>query len=123
MGAQSYRDLDVYQLAHRLVVEAHRLSLELPKLELFEEGSQLRRAAKSIPANIVEGFGRRRYKAEFLKHLTYAHASCDETMEHLALLYDCGSLSEERHIYFTEEYRKLGRMLYRFIQSVAPGPC
>jgi four helix bundle protein len=118
MAALSYRDLEIYQLAHRSAVEIHAMSLGLPKYELYEEGSQLRRAAKSIAANIVEGFGRRRYRAEFVKYLTYAHASCDETVEHLNLLHDCKSLPEDRYCALLEEYLKLGRMLYRFIQSV-----
>ena len=65
--AQSYKDLDIYRLLHRLAVEIHKASLKLPRFEMYEEGSQLRRAAKSIPSNIVEGFGRRRYKNDFLK--------------------------------------------------------
>jgi four helix bundle protein len=67
MTAQSYRDLEIYRLAHALAVDVHVASLALPKYELYEEGSQVRRAAKSTPANIVEGFGRRRYKAEFIR--------------------------------------------------------
>jgi hypothetical protein len=61
--AQSYKDLEIYQLAHRLAVEVHQVSLNLPKFEAYEEASQLRRAAKSVSANIVEGFGRRATKA------------------------------------------------------------
>ena len=53
-----YQNLRVYHLAHELGVEAHHLSLRLPKYELYETGSQLRRAAKSVSANIVEGYGR-----------------------------------------------------------------
>jgi len=55
------------------------MSLGLPQFEMYEEGSQLRRSSKSVTANIVEGYGRRKYKAELLKFMIYAHASCDET--------------------------------------------
>jgi len=55
----SYRDLEVYKLAHELAVEIHKMSLGLPKFEMYEEGSQIRRAVKSVASNIVEGFGRR----------------------------------------------------------------
>ena len=79
---QTYNDLEIYQLSHNLAIEIHKLSLSLPKFELYEEGSQLRRAAKAIPVNIVEGFGRRRYKNDFIRFLTFALASCDETKEH-----------------------------------------
>jgi four helix bundle protein len=70
----------------------------LPKFEMYEmyeEGSQIRRAAKSISANIVEGYGRRRYKQEFIRFLVFAHASCDETIEHLEMLFETGSLTSE----------------------------
>ena len=66
---RSYRDLEVYQLAHAAGVRIHEFSLKLPKYELYETGSQLRRAAKSVSANIVEGYGRRRHKAEFIRFL------------------------------------------------------
>jgi len=79
MAFQTYEDLEIYRLSHDLAIEIHKVSLSLPKFELYEEGSQLRRAAKSIPVNIVEGFGRRRYKNEFIRFLTFALASCDET--------------------------------------------
>jgi len=69
--------------------------------------------------NIVEGFGRRRYKQEFVKFLTYSLASCDETQEHLDTLHDTKSLDDkERYEYFCEEYNHLGRMIVNFIKSV-----
>ena len=84
----SYRTLEVWQLARDLSVEIHRMTLKsLPKLEMYEEASQIRRSAKSIRSNIVEGYGRRRYKLEFVRFLTYAHASCDETIDHLETLH------------------------------------
>ena len=62
MAYQSYRDLDIYKKAHKLAIEIHKMSLKLPKFELYEEGNQIRKSSKSVKSNIVEGFGRRRYK-------------------------------------------------------------
>lgn len=78
----------------------------------------MRRAAKSISANIVEGFGRRRYKNDFIRFLTYAHASCNETIEHLEILIETESLSTEKGQNLLKQYDILGRKLNRFIQSV-----
>lgn len=114
---QSYKDLEIYQLAHRLAVEVHQVSLALPKFEAYEEASQLRRAAKSVAANIVEGFGRR-YKGEFIRFLTYAHASCSETIEHLEIVTETGSLPIDKGQRLLKDYDLLGRKINRFIQSV-----
>ena len=53
MAYQSYRDLDIYKKAHKLTIEIHEMSLKLPKFELYEEGSQVRKSSKSIKNNIV----------------------------------------------------------------------
>ncbi|MBI3760919.1 MAG: four helix bundle protein [Chloroflexi bacterium] len=115
----SYEDTEIYKLARRLAGEVHKMTYaELPKNEQFEEASQIRRSSKSIVANFVEGFGMRRYKAEFVYRLTKANAECDETKAHLQMLLDAGSLRVERFDYFYGEYQKLGRMLYNFRESV-----
>ena len=54
---KSYTDLDVYQEAYKLAIKVHRMSLELPKFELHEQGSQVRRSSKSIKDTIAEGYG------------------------------------------------------------------
>ena len=109
MGYQSYKDLDIYQRAHKLAVEIHEMSLRLPKFEMYEEGSQIRRSSKSIKSNVVEGFGRRRYKQDFVKFLIYSLASCDETIDHLDTLFDTKSLIDEKtYRYLSEEYDHLG---------------
>ena len=116
---QSYKDLRVYQLAIELVVDTHRMSLaDLPKFEMYEEGSQIRRSSKSIVSNIIEGFGRRRYKNEFIRFLTYALASCDETKGHLEMLFQTGSLSETQYAKLIKRYGELGSKLYNFRQAV-----
>ena len=112
-----YLEWRVYRMAHELGVAAHRLSLNLPKFEMYETGSQLRRAAKSVSANIVEGHGRRRYKAEFIRFLVFAKASLQETEEHLRYIRDCHpGVSETTSLLQTAD--ALGRRLSRFLDGV-----
>ena len=92
----SYKNLEVWKLARGLAVDIHGMTLTaLPKFEMYEEGAQIRRAIKSVKANIVEGYGRRRYRQEFIRYLVIAHASCDEAKDHLETLSETGSLSDE----------------------------
>jgi len=119
---QSYRDLDIYKKAHKLAIEIHEMRLKLPRFELYEEGSQIRKSSKSVKNNITEGFGRRRYKQEFIKFLTYSLGSCDETRSHLDNLYETKSLTDaEKYNYFCEEHDHLGKMIFNFIKSVDSG--
>lgn len=117
-GSKNYKDLEIYSLSYKLAMDIHKISLLLPKYELYEEGSQIRRASKSIPVNIVEGYGRRYYKYEFIKFLIYALASCDETQVHLDFIFDSEYIKKEQYDYFKEEYDKLGRKINKFIDSV-----
>ncbi|MBW2608787.1 MAG: four helix bundle protein [Deltaproteobacteria bacterium] len=118
---RSYRELEIYQLAHQIGVELHKFSLKLPKFELFETGDQLRRASKSMSANIVEGYGRRKYKAEFIRFLVYSHSSCNETIEWVEYIRDCHrDLKDEANGYLTL-LDKLGRKINRFIRAVEKG--
>ncbi len=74
---------------------------------------------KSVKSNIVEGYGRRRYKQDFIRFLVYAHASCDETIDHLETLSDTGSLSDDPLFHkLLDDLNLLGGKLNRFIQSV-----
>ena len=119
----SYRDLVIWQLSRELTVDVHRMALQkLPKFEMYEEGGQIRRSMKSVKPNIVEGYGRRRYQQEYIKLLTYAHASCDETIDHLETRFETGSLEDEA-LYrgLHERLNMLGGKLNRFIQSVESG--
>ena len=115
---KSYKDLEIYKLSYELAIKIHKLSLELPKYELYEEGSQIRRSSKGITSCIVEGYGRGRYKAEFIKFLTYAHASCDETILHLNFINDTHEIDQKEMSLFLDSYNELGRKINRFIQYV-----
>jgi four helix bundle protein len=116
--AGGYHELEIYQIAQRLAVDIHAMTLTLPKMETYEEGSQIRRSSKSVAANIVEGYGRRQYKNEFLKYVIYASASCDETKAHLEILHQTGSLDKERYTQLYGRCLELGKKIYRFRQAV-----
>ena len=114
----SYQDLDIYKISLALFYEVHPASLLLPKYEMYELGSQIRRSSESIVTNIVEGYGRRKYKQEFIKFLIYSEASNAETkchFEKLIRLYP--DLSSEA-ITLLRKYDQLGGMIFKFKQYV-----
>ncbi|HCY76582.1 MAG TPA: four helix bundle protein [Ignavibacteriales bacterium] len=115
----NYKDLEIWQLSREVVIELHRMSLELPKFEMYEEGSQIRRSSKSVKSNIVEGYGRRNYKNEYIRFITFALASNDETLDHLETLFETRSLTDK--IFYDNLHNKielLGKKINRFLQSV-----
>jgi len=119
---EGYKKLEIYQLAHDLALEIHTLTLALPRWEMTEEGSQLRRSSKSVAAQIVEGYGLRIYKKDFLLYLHRAYASTIETVEHLELVCKTGSLKDEAlYVKLFNQYTVLAKKLMRFIQAVANG--
>lgn len=116
---KSYRELEIYKESKRLGIEIHKMSIGLPKTEMYEEGSQIRRSSKSVTSLIVEGYGRRRYKAEFIKYLVYAQSECDETIVHLDFLFETSSLQNEKlYQALKSEYDILSKKINKFIQWV-----
>jgi four helix bundle protein len=115
-----YKDLEIWKCARTLVIDIHHLTIrDLPGFEMYETGSQIRRAMKSVSANIVEGFGRRRYKMDFIRFLVYAESSVDETIEHLEILYETGSFKQkEKYSELHNRLESLGKMLNVFISKV-----
>jgi four helix bundle protein len=113
----SYRDLDIYKIAFELAVRVHKATLKLPKFEVFEQGSQIRRSSKSVKDQIVEGYGRRRYKSDYIKFLVYSHSSCDEALtqlEMLVVLYP--EIAEFKSL--SQEYSVLGKKINNYIEYV-----
>ncbi len=119
---KSFKDLDIYLLSKKLSIKVHAVTVDkLPGFEMYEEGSQIRRSSKSIVSNIVEGFGRRRYKNEFIQFLKYSIASCDETKVHLEILRETGSLEKELFENLIGRYEELGAKLFNFREAVIRG--
>ena len=68
----SYKNLEIWKLAKENLIQIHKMTLtELPKFEMYEEGSQIRRSSKSVRSNIVEGYRRRRYRNDYIRFLNF----------------------------------------------------
>ena len=116
----SYKKLEIWQLAREISITIHEMTLnDLPKFEMYETGSQIRRSSKSVKSTIVEGYGRRVYKQEFIRFLTYAIASNDETCDHLETLWETKSLTNKLlYDELMDKINLLGKKLNNFIKSV-----
>jgi four helix bundle protein len=114
----SYRDLDIYKISLELFYIVHPSSLKLPKYEMYELGSQIRRSSDSVVTNIVEGYGRKKYKAEFVRFLIFSWSSCLETVNHLEkinhLYYGVIENNEELIL----KYNELSSKIFNFIKYV-----
>ena len=114
---QSYRDLEVWQRARRLVKSVYELSAAFPDRERFGLTAQLRSAAISICSNIAEGWGRR-YPAELIQFLRTANGSLTELETQLILSTDLGYLTTEQADDALNEASILGRQLLSLERSV-----
>ncbi|MDO5664894.1 MAG: four helix bundle protein [Bacteroidia bacterium] len=113
-----FRKLEIYQVAYELFLKTHRTSFKLPKYELYELGSQLRRSSESVVANIVEGYGRNRYKQEYIRFLVFSHSSNNETFLHLEEIIDLYPKTSEPFKELQTQYDILGARINKYIQYV-----
>src|SRR5229473_4743979 len=112
----SYKDLRIYQCSYDLALEIHKITTNFPTHERRELGSQLRRAATSVPINIAEGYGRKRSADDFKRFLVISMGSCNEVSVILDLAHDLGYFSNEVHAEFKDRYDQVGRAINKLIQ-------
>lgn len=114
----SYRTLDIYKMSFDLFIKTHPSSLRLPKYELYELGSQLRRSSDSVVSNIIEGYGRSCYKKEYERFLVFSHASCDETIGHLEKIICLYPHLKEDFEVLRNDYNLLGGKINNYLKWV-----
>jgi len=114
---QSYKDLNVFQLSYSLAMEIFWLTKEFPKEELYSLIDQVRRASRSVTANIVEGWAKRRYENVFKRHLIDSIGSCDETKLWLDFGFDCKYIAVAKHDSLVSRYEELGKMLHGLFEN------
>lgn len=110
--AQSAKDLKVYQKAYRMSLAIHRCSLDWPKFEQYALADQMRRASRSICANLAEGFARQQQSpAEFRRFIMMAIGSSSEVDVWIDYCLDFGYIDGETHTQWYQSYREIHRML------------
>jgi four helix bundle protein len=107
---KSYRDLQVWQKAHELVLLVFKLTDKFPRTDQFGIVSQVRRSASSVAANIAEGFGRGTTK-ELLRSLQIARGELEETRYFIFLSCDLGKFSKEDNARIDAVCDSTGRLI------------
>jgi four helix bundle protein len=111
-----YRQLVIWQLADKLARSVYRATGKFPREEIFGVISQLRRAALSVPLNIVEGYARDN-KNEFRNFLRIALGSLAETGYLLVFSRDQQYLTESKYEELEQQRSECGRVLWKFYVS------
>ncbi len=116
--ARRFEDLDVFRRAYALSLAVHRVSLGFPRIEQYALADQVRRASKSICANLAEGFGKQRQsRAEFHRFLLMAIGSADEMQVWSLYCRDLGYVEPDVAERWRGEYREIARMLQGLSRS------
>lgn len=105
---KSFKDLEIYQESYALAITVNKICIVLPLFERNDLGSQMRRCSKSPPANIAEGWAKRRFEKEFKVYLDRALGSCNEMEVHLSMVRDLGYYSTEICDSLIKRYINLG---------------
>ena len=107
-----FEDLEVFRRAYRISLEVHKASLTFPGIEQRALGDQVRRASKSICANLAEGFGKQAYsRAEFRRFVSMAAGSADEMRVWVRYCLDLGYVDQATWQHWRDEYQEIAKML------------
>jgi four helix bundle protein len=120
---RGFEDLAVSKLAYRLSLEIHRASLDFPVIEQRALAEQIRRASKSICANLAEGFGKQAASPrEFQRFLAMAIGSADEMRVWTRYCLDLGYIDEATWQRWRDTYQEVAQMLHGLRQKVGQPP-
>ncbi len=112
---RGFRDLKVYQLAFQLALDIFEATKSFPKEEKYSLVDQIRRSSRSVGANIAEAWYKRLYPKSFVSKLVDAAGESGETEMWLDLSLAHQYISKEKHVYLSEKYTEVGKMLNAMI--------
>lgn len=115
--AQSFRDLDVYQLALREAKRVFVVSKGFPRDERHSLTDQIRRSSRAVNAMLAEGWARRRYVAAFLNKVDEALGEAMETQAWLDHAQACAYIDETQFADMDDAWQHIGAMLNRMMQK------
>lgn len=116
---KTFKDLLVWQKSHRLTMKIYLISKSFPIEEKFGLTSDIRRAARSVPTNLVEGYGRKGYK-DALNFFNISEASLQEVKYHLILACDLKYICQKSYEEISSHADEVGRLLKGWIRSYKP---
>lgn len=105
---KSFRDLEIYQESYSLMLIVHKVLNKLPVYERNDLNIQMRKASKSIPANIAEGWAKRNHEKDFKRHLDIALGSANEMEFHIQAARDLNYLENSFCNDIIHKYRRVG---------------
>jgi four helix bundle protein len=114
---KKHTDLDVYKAAFSDAMKVYELSKQFPNEERYSLTDQIRRASRSVAANIAEAWRKRRYPAAFVSKLTDAEAEAAETEVWIQFAVECGYLDRTATKPLYKEYERILGMLVRMIHQ------
>lgn len=114
---RSYEDIEAFKRGMALLKPIHICARGLPDYERFELASQIRRASKSVPTNIAEGYGKRRSARHFKAYLENALGSSNEMIVHLQVAEVLEYVGHEVVAPMIDEYKVVSKLLVRLIEK------
>jgi four helix bundle protein len=115
----SVKDMNVFKRSYDLSLKIHKASINFPQIEQYGLADQLRRASKSICANLTEGFAKQvNSKREFARYVIISLGSCNEVLLWLDYAQDLGYLPLELSETWQKEYKEVAKMLNKLYQSL-----
>jgi four helix bundle protein len=118
MEDERWQKLDVWKVSDDLAYRVYQVTKKFPKEEIYGLTSQVRRAALSVPTNIVEGYSRKGDK-ELSRFINISLGSLAETKYLLYFSHRLGYLKDEDYDDLRDSYDKLGKLLWRFYEAVS----
>ena len=118
MGERHWKDLLAWQKSHALLLTVYGLAAALPKKEQYALADQIKRAASSVPANIVEGHSRNSQK-DFLRFLYIARGSLEELRYFLLLARDLDYISTTQYEDCEKKCVQTSKILNGLIKSIS----
>ena len=112
-----WKELDVWKKSHELVLRIYQLIARFPDSEKYALSNQLKRAACSVPANIVEGHSRKTSK-EFIQFLYHARGSLEELRYFLFLSKDLNYITQDTYNELESNSQTISKMLNSLISSI-----
>jgi len=113
--SRTYKDLDVYQRSFAASLDIYRTTENLPSYLQFDIGNDIRRASRSIPSNICEGYARKKSDKDTANFLKTALGSNDEVLFNLQILYKLEKISEADFTRLNNEYTIIGKQLTKLL--------